>query len=110
MGRGMMGGGNQAGWFGSSVDSLNTMCRMMDMNSWFFDQIADSAMAAAARLRDLLVYLYRVKQCLIDGQYQSPEIPFASEEERKEWERPKTLKTSWLLPMLPVQRCRRAQQ
>jgi hypothetical protein len=101
MGRGMMGGGNQAGWFGSSVDSLNTMCRMVDMNSWFFDQIADSAVAAATRLRDLLLYLYRVKQALIDGQYQSPELPFASEEERKEWER-KVLRRIYCVGALAV--------
>ena len=34
--------------------------------------------AAATRLRDLLLYLYRVKQALIDGQYhQAPQpTPF----------------------------------
>merc|ERR1719377_37900 len=81
------GPGNQPGWFGNSVDSLNYFASLMDMNSWFVDQIADHATAVWTRLRDLLMWLHRVKRALLNGEYQpDPERPFANEEERREWE------------------------
>jgi hypothetical protein len=92
MGMGMnrmgMGGMNGGGWFGNDTASLDQIMYMMNMNSWFFDQLSDQAMSMWMRLRDMLLWLYRMKNWVIRGDYrQATEIAFESEDERQEWER-----------------------
>merc|ERR1719331_174362 len=83
-----MGGMNGGGWFGNDTASLDQLMYMMNMNSWFFDQLSDQAMCMWMRLRDMLLWLYRMKNWVIRGDYrqQPTEIAFETEDERREWE------------------------
>merc|ERR1712098_50262 len=87
---GMMGGmgmGGQSGWFGNTAQSIDQVSMMLEMNSMLFDRICDQATCMWMCMRDMLMWLYGVKNALISGQYRERrEIKFESDEERKEWE------------------------
>merc|ERR1719353_922259 len=90
MGMGMnrmgMGGMNGGGWFGNDTASLDQIMYMMNMNSWFFDQLSDQAMSMWMRLRDMLLWLYRMKNWVIRGDYRQACAPG-----RRAWAHPDLL-------------------
>merc|ERR1719453_221382 len=87
-GGGMGGMGMGGDWFGSSADTLGQMTQMLEMNSFFFDQLCDHASTMWFRLRDMLTWLYRLKDAIVTGKYQEArEIEFSSDEEKEAWEK-----------------------